>query len=83
MLIASTVLVPGYVDEEEVAGIAGFLCSLSPDIPYSLLGFYPCFYLNDLPVTSRSHAARCEATARRAGLKHVHIGNRNLLQDAY
>ncbi|MBW2193690.1 MAG: radical SAM protein, partial [Deltaproteobacteria bacterium] len=55
-LIASTLLVPGYVDEHEVAAIARFISDLNPDIPYSLLAFYPQFYLNDLPTTSRSHA---------------------------
>jgi len=82
-LIASTLLVPGYVDEKEVDSIARFIGALNPDIPYSLLGFYPRFCLDDLPVTSRRHAARCEAVAREAGLKRVHIGNMHLLQNGY
>ena len=82
-LVASTLMVPGYVDEEEVANISRFISRLNPHIPYSLLGFYPCFYLNDLPVTSRRHAARCEAVAQKAGLSRVHIGNRHLLQNGY
>jgi len=81
-LIASTLLVPGYVDEAEVDNIARFICALNPDTPYSLLGFHPRFYLNDLPVTSRRHAARCEAVAKEAGLKRVYIGNAHLLGDA-
>jgi pyruvate formate lyase activating enzyme len=82
-LIASTLLVPGYVDEREVACVARFISALDPHIPYSLLGFYPRFFLNDLPVTSRSHAARCEAVAREAGLRQVQIGNAHLLGSAY
>jgi pyruvate formate lyase activating enzyme len=78
-LIASTLLVPGYVDEPEVKEIAGFISDLDPDIPYSLLAFYPQFYLKDLPTTSRSHALRCKAAAERAGLRNVHIGNVHLL----
>jgi len=83
LLIASTLLVPGYVDEKEVQRIAGFIASLNPEIPYSLLAFYPQFYLNDLPTTSRSHALRCRAAAENSGLKHVHIGNVHLLRDTY
>jgi pyruvate formate lyase activating enzyme len=82
-LIASTLLVPGYVDEAEVAGIAGFLANLHPEIPYSLLAFYPHFILSDLPTTSRTHAYRCKEAAERAGLTNVHIGNLHLLGRDY
>jgi pyruvate formate lyase activating enzyme len=82
-LIASTLLVPGYVDEQEVSRIARYISELNPDIPYSLLGFYPHFYLNDLPATSRTHALRCREIARSAGLRRVHIGNMHLLGEGY
>jgi len=82
-LIASTLLVPGYVDETEVAGIAKFISGLNPEIPYSLLAFYPHFYLKDLPTTSRDHAIRCQAVAEKAGLRHVHVGNIHLLGKDY
>jgi pyruvate formate lyase activating enzyme len=82
-LIASTLLVPGYVDEHEVAAIARLIASLDPEIPYSLLAFHPHFYLNDLPTTSRSHALRCKEAAEFEGLKTVRIGNLHLLGDEY
>jgi len=82
-LIASTLLVPGYVDEREVGEIADFIADLDPEIPYSLLAFYPHFYLQDLPTTSRSHAMRCKERAEAAGLKRVHVGNVHLLGDDY
>ena len=83
LLIASTLLVPGYIDSEEVSKIAGFLANLDKDIPYALLGFHPQFYMTDLPVTSRRHAEECEVAARRAGLHNVRIGNVHLLGNAY
>jgi len=82
-LIASTLLVPGYVDEDEVSSIAHFIASLNPNIPYSLLAFYPQFYMHNLPTTSRSHAERCKKVAEKEGLKRVRIGNLNLLSNAY
>ncbi|MFQ6094355.1 MAG: radical SAM protein, partial [bacterium] len=82
-LIASTLLVPGYVDAKEVGKIATFIASLNPDIPYSLLAFYPHFYMPDLPTTSHRHAEECEAAAKEAGLTRVRIGNMHLLSDAY
>lgn len=82
-LIASTLLVPGYVDEEEVDGLAGYIADLNPDIPFSLLAFYPHFYLQDLPTTSRAHALRCKGIAERQGVHNVHIGNIHLLGEEY
>ena len=82
-LVASTLLVPGYIDRFEVSEIARFIASLDPEIPYSLLGFYPQFYMPDLPTTSRSHAEECLQEAKSTGLKRVKIGNIHLLSDAY
>ncbi len=83
LLIASTLLVPGYIDEGEVENIARFIASLDRDIPYSLLGFHPRFEMEDLPRTSRRHAERCLKAATDAGLKRVRIGNIHLLGSAY
>jgi pyruvate formate lyase activating enzyme len=83
LLIASTLLVPGYVDEDEVGKIARFIASLDRDIPYSLLGFHPHFQMDDLPRTSRKHAERCLKAAKDAGLRNVRIGNIHLLGNAY
>ncbi|NQT68863.1 MAG: hypothetical protein HQ552_04730 [Desulfobacteraceae bacterium] len=52
-------------------------------IPYSLLAFYPQFYLNDLPTTAKSHALRCREVALDAGLANVNIGNIHLLSKDY
>lgn len=80
LLIASTLLVPGYVDEAEVGNIAGFIADIDPDIPYSLLGFAPHFYMSDMPYTSRAVAEKCLNAARDAGLRNVHVGNVHLLR---
>lgn len=80
LLVASTLLVPGYVDGEEVGNIARLIASLDPDIPYSLLAFHPQFFMSDLPTTSREQANACLAAAHGAGLTRVRIGNVHLLR---
>ncbi len=60
-------------------GKLGYIASLDPDLPYSLLAFHPQFFLHDLPVTSRDDAEEALAAARAAGLTRVRIGNRHLL----
>ena len=79
LLIASTLLVPGYIDEKEIRNIARFIVSINPDIPYSLLAFYPHFYMSDLPLTTRALAERYLTAAQEVGLNNVRIGNRHLL----
>jgi pyruvate formate lyase activating enzyme len=82
LVIAATALIPGYVDEEEVAALARFVASLGTDIPLTLLAFFSCHHLADLPNTSVQQAERCLAAARAAGLKRVQVSNRHVLRDA-
>jgi pyruvate formate lyase activating enzyme len=79
LLIASTLIVPGYIDEQEIRSIARFVASIDPKIPYSLLAFHPHFYMQDIPLTPRSLAGRCLEAAREEGLKNARLGNVNLL----
>jgi pyruvate formate lyase activating enzyme len=83
LVMASTLLVPGYVDAEEVSRIAAFIAAINPDIPYALLAFGPNFYMPDLPTTCVDHAERAQEAARAAGLTNVRLGNRHLLSRSY
>jgi len=76
---ASTLLVPGYIDDEEIQAIASFIARLDPTIPYSLLAFYPTYFMDDLPFTKREDAERYLKICRREGLEKVTIGNPWLL----
>ena len=79
LITATTLLVPGYVDEYEIEQISSFLAEIDPQIPYSLLVFHPDYMLTDLPVTSVAQVERCFQAARRH-LKRVNVGNVELLR---
>ncbi|MBW1712447.1 MAG: radical SAM protein, partial [Deltaproteobacteria bacterium] len=83
LLVAATLLVPGYVTPEEVGLVARFMAKLNPDIPYALLAFHPDFYLDDLPTTSRQHAQEALEAAKKEGLSRVRLGNVHLLGRDY
>jgi pyruvate formate lyase activating enzyme len=83
LVIASTLLVPGYVGADEVGRIARFMAAIEPRIPYALLAFAPHCFMPDLPTTSVTHAREAEAAAREAGLQNVRPGNVHLLSRAY
>jgi pyruvate formate lyase activating enzyme len=80
LVVASTLLVSGYIDNKEIENIAKFIASINPEIPYRLLAFYPTFYMNDLPVTSKKLAYECYEVALKAGLKKVSLGNEHLIK---
>ncbi|WP_202320290.1 radical SAM protein [Archaeoglobus neptunius] len=79
---ATTLLVPYYIDENEVAEIARFIADLDENIPYSLLVFHPDYKLSDLPITPLEQVKKCYNAAR-AHLNNVNIGNLNLLGHSF
>ncbi|MCD6562823.1 MAG: radical SAM protein [Thermoproteales archaeon] len=83
LFTASTLLVPGYVDEYEIRMIARFLASLDKNIPFSLLAFHPDYVLYDLPPTSVNHAELAIKIAKEEGLRNINIGNKWVLSNYY
>ena len=80
-LVASILLLPGYIDISEIHALCEFVAICDPEIPTALLGFQPKHLMTDLPRTSRAHAQAALETAQAAGLNNVRIGNVGLLGD--
>ncbi|MDF1538865.1 MAG: radical SAM protein [Candidatus Thorarchaeota archaeon] len=78
-LVASILLIPGYINLKEIELLCGFIAVCDPTIPTALLGFSPHHQMIDLPRTSRRHAADGFRIARECGLENVRIGNEGLL----
>uniref|UniRef100_A0A7C2VI07 Radical SAM protein n=1 Tax=Ignisphaera aggregans TaxID=334771 RepID=A0A7C2VI07_9CREN len=83
LLVVSVLLVPGYVDEEELAGMARYIASVDRTIPVVLLAFHPDHLLRDLPPTSFSHAEKALSIFREYGVEKVFVGNEWLLGAYY
>jgi pyruvate formate lyase activating enzyme len=72
---ATTLVVPGRNDtEEDIAAIAAFLASVSPDIPLHVTRFFPRFRMTDAAPTPVSTVHRLADVAR-AYLRRVLAGN--------
>ncbi|NHJ84473.1 MAG: radical SAM protein [Asgard group archaeon] len=80
LLIISTLLIPGYIEKDQIEKIANMIVKINPKIPLSLLAFYPTFVLDDLPTTSKIQAEECYKVAKKAGLQNISIGNKHLLR---
>ena len=75
---ACTLLVPGYINYEEIELIAKFISSIDKNIPYSLLIFHGDYHMRDLRVTPREQALKCLEVAKKY-LTRVNLGNKFLL----
>jgi pyruvate formate lyase activating enzyme len=71
-----TLVVPGFNDsDEELREIAGFLCSVSPDVPWHVTAFHEDYNMTDTPSTSAAGLVRAAKIGRDAGLHFVYAGN--------
>lgn len=73
----ATLVIPGMNDsEEELRGIAGFLKSVSPDIPWHVTGFHPTYKLGSVRPTPVATLRRAREFGLEEGLSFVYEGNR-------
>ncbi|MGE4295540.1 MAG: AmmeMemoRadiSam system radical SAM enzyme [Campylobacterales bacterium] len=72
----TTLVIEGLNDsDEELTQIARFIAELSPDIPWHVSGFRPCYQLTDRPATSPQTLHRAYEIGKAAGLNFVYTGN--------
>lgn len=71
----TTLVIPGKNDSpEEIQAIAQWLASLSPEIPYHISRFFPCYRLQHIPATPVRTVYKLAEVARRY-LNYVYTGN--------
>lgn len=75
-LEVTTLLIPGRNDgEEELRALASFLVSVSPDIPWHVSRFYPCYRLLDVPPTPVESVERAIRVGHEEGVRYLYAGN--------
>jgi len=72
----TTLIVPGSNDSKaELEGIADFLASVDPGIPWHISRFHPDYKYMDTPSTPLAVMQTAYELGKTAGLKHVYMGN--------
>ena len=72
----TTLVVPGGNDSpEELQAVAGFLVSVSPDIPWHISRFFPSYEMVDRPPTPLETLRRAVEIGHQAGLRYIYVGN--------
>lgn len=71
-----TLVVPGFNDsDQELAAIAEFLASVSPEIPWHVTAFHPDYQMTGPPRTPVATLLRAAERGKQAGLHFVYAGN--------
>ena len=73
----TTLLIPGHNDsDDELARLSDFVArELGPDVPLHFSGFHPDYRMTDVKATPHTTLSRARSIARKAGLRHVYLGN--------
>lgn len=61
--------------DDELRRIAGFICSVGPEVPWHVSQFHPAYKMLDVSPTPLSTLRRALAIGREAGLHYVYEGN--------
>ena len=71
-----TLVIPGFNDsDDELTRLAGFLASVSPDIPWHVTAFHKDYKMTDPENTSAETLMRAAEIGKRAGLRYAYAGN--------
>jgi pyruvate formate lyase activating enzyme len=72
----TTLVIPGSNDDDEqLEGIARFIASVSPEIPWHVSRFHPTYHRLDRPATPVETLHRARQIGEQAGLHFVYTGN--------
>lgn len=72
----TTLLIDGYNDASaEIRGIADFIASIDPNLPWHISRFFPLYKMKGGEVTRRENIIEAYNTGKAAGLKYVYAGN--------
>jgi len=72
----TTLLIPGHNDSDnELRGLAAFLVSVSPDIPWHVSRFHPTYRLTEVEPTPVASVERALQIGREEGIRYVYGGN--------
>ena len=71
-----TLVIPGWNDsEEELRSAAGFIASVSKDVPWHITAFHPDYKMTDPEHTPAATLLRAARIGEAAGLRYVYAGN--------
>lgn len=72
----TTLLIPGKNDKiGQIKKTAQFIAKISPDIPWHISAFFPCYKLSHLSPTLAEKLKEAYGIGKEVGLKYIYVGN--------
>ncbi|MGQ9630552.1 MAG: radical SAM protein [bacterium] len=78
-----SLFIPTLVEEDQIEKIAGLLARVSPDIPFTILAFFPAHRLAHLRSPTLREMLRAHDRAKSAGLRNIRLGNIGIFAKTY
>ncbi len=70
-----TLFIPGWVETDQIAAIARLVAALDPELPFTILAFFPAYQMEDTPPPNLGQMIEAHEAVRNAGLSQVRLGN--------
>jgi len=70
-----TLFIPGWVEDEQILKISKLLYALNPNIPFTILAFFPAYKMKNIKSPTLSDMIRVYKKIKEIGLKNVKLGN--------
>lgn len=70
-----TLFIPGWVEDDQIAKIARLILALNPEIPLTLLSFFPAYKMKNTKSPALTDMIRVFHRTKEIGLKNVKLGN--------
>ncbi|UCC65797.1 MAG: radical SAM protein [Anaerolineae bacterium] len=70
-----TLFIPGWVEGDQISAIARLIADLDPDVPFTVLAFFPAHRMRDTPPPTLAQMVEAYEAVRKAGLRQVRLGN--------
>nr|HID59259.1 radical SAM protein [Desulfobacterales bacterium] len=70
-----SLFIPGWVETDQIEKIARILMEVDPEIPYTILAFFPEYQLIEVPSPNLEQMLEAYAKVKDVGLKNVRLGN--------
>jgi pyruvate-formate lyase-activating enzyme len=70
-----SLFIPGWVETDQLEEIAGILVDVDPQIPYTILAFFPEYQLKEVPSPSFEQMVEAYTRVKETGLNQVRLGN--------
>jgi len=70
-----SLFIPGWVETDQIEKIAQILLKVDPQIPYTILAFFPEYQLDDVRSPTLKQMLEAYARVKDVGLKNVRLGN--------